>query len=65
MAKMTLNLEQDITNAFGEKIPFISTINGYYPIPIKKAKQVIKKLYLPTTPQVILTVTNTRSEKLP
>ena len=62
-AEMTLDFQNDITNAFGEKIPFITTSSGHYAIPITKAKQIIMKQHSPATSQATLTVTDTESEK--
>ena len=42
-AKMTLDFQNDIANAFGEKIPLITTSSGHYAIVITKVKQIITK----------------------
>ena len=64
-AEMTLDLDfqNDIANAFGEKIqiPVIKTSSGHYAIPITKAKQIITKQHSPAISQVTLTVTETKS----
>ena len=60
-AEMTLDF-QNITIAFGEKIPVITTSSGHYAILVTKAKQITKQ-HPPATSQVTLTVTDTKSEK--
>ena len=62
-AKMTLDFQNDIANAFGEKIPLITTSSGHYAIPITKVKQIITKEHCSATSKVTLTVSNTKSEK--
>ena len=62
-AKMTVDFQNDIVNAFGEKTPLITVSSGYYAIPITKAKQIIIKQHFPATSQVTSTVTNAKSEK--
>lgn len=62
-AKITVDFQNDIVNAFGEKTPLITTSSGYYAIPITKAKQIIIKQHFPATSQVTSTVTNTKTEK--
>ena len=42
-AKMTLDFQNDIANAFGEKIPLITTSSGHYAIAVTKVKQIITK----------------------
>ena len=62
-AEMTLDFQNDIANAFGEKIqiPVIKTSSGHYAIPITKAKQIITKQHSPAISQDTLTVTETKS----
>ena len=62
-AEMILDFQNDITDAFGEKIPTITTSSGHYAIPITKAKQIIIKQHSQATLQVVLTVTDIKSEK--
>ena len=62
-AEMTVDFQNDIASAFGEKIPLITTSSGHYTMPVTKTKQIITKQHSPATPQVTLTVTNTKSEK--
>ena len=60
-AEMTLDF-QNITIAFGEKIPVITTSSGHYTRLVTKTKQITKQ-HPPATPQVTLTVIDTKSEK--
>ena len=54
---MTLDCQLNNANAFGEKIPPITTSSGHYAIPIKKAKQVITKQYSATAPEMTTSLT--------
>ena len=62
-AEMTLTFQNEIANAFAEKIPLITASSGHYAIPKTKAEQIITKQHSPATSQVTLTVTNTKSKK--
>ena len=50
--QMTLNFQNDIAYALGEKIPLITTSSEHYVLTIAKTKQIIKKQHSPSTSPV-------------
>ena len=51
-AQITLDFQNGIAYAFGEKIPLTTTSSEHYVLTIAKTKQIIKKQHSPSTSPV-------------
>ena len=62
-ANMSLNFENDTISAFGENIPLFTTESGHYAIPITKSAQIVNQVERESTPSIILSLANDKSDR--